>query len=199
MAKSLRRKLREISLEGAYSAEENARIILDERTSNLASREDVDLTALNAASNILVCRAGPERYGIALSDIAEIMSEQTCVPVPDGPPALVGLLGRRGHLVSVIDLCVALDIACSSVDARFKHFVLLRRNHPRIALRVEEAQGVRSATSITREGVDTFRADAVIGYAAVNANEVEDEFIVSMIDVESLIRPFLPAFPISGV
>ena len=114
MARSLRRKLREINLEGAYSSEENARLILEERTRNLAARRPVAADPTTMAAPVLICVAGTELYGIPLADIAEILPAQTCVPIPDGPAALVGILGRRGRPVSVIDLSTALSMSASS-------------------------------------------------------------------------------------
>lgn len=198
MARSLRRKLREINLEGAYSSEENARLILEERTRNLAARRPVAADPTTMAAPVLICVAGTELYGIPLADIAEILPAQTCVPIPDGPAALVGILGRRGRPVSVIDLSTALSMSASSKTV-FDHFVLLRREKPRVALRVERAQGVVAATSLTSEDGQAFRNDAVIGYAEIPAGSSDKERVVSLIDVERLIRPFLPASPVSGV
>ena len=198
MARSLRRKLREINLEGAYSSEENARLILEERTRNLAARRPVAADPTTIAAPVLICVAGTELYGIPLADIAEILPAQTCVPIPDGPAALVGILGRRGRPVSVIDLSTALSMSASS-ETVFDHFVLLRREKPRVALRVERAQGVVAATSLTSEDGQAFRNDAVIGYAEIPAGSSDKERVVSLIDVERLIRPFLPASPVSGV
>ena len=198
MARSLRRKLREINLEGAYSSEENARLILEERTRNLAARRPVAADPTTMAAPVLICVAGTELYGIPLADIAEILPAQTCVPIPDGPAALVGILGRRGRPVSVIDLSTALSMSASS-ETVFDHFVLLRREKPRVALRVERAQGVVAATSLTSEDGQAFRNDAVIGYAEIPAGSSDKERVVSLIDVERLIRPFLPASPVSGV
>jgi purine-binding chemotaxis protein CheW len=198
MAKSRRRKLREINLKGAYSAEENARLILEERTRNLAARQTVDVAPEIPALSVLVCKAGVERYGLTLSDVAEVLPAQTCVPVPDGPPALVGILGRRGYPVSVIDLGTALGTP-TSPDAIFHHFVLLRREHPRVALRVERAQGIAAATSLTSEEGQRFRNEAVIGYAETPTDTASQERVLSLLDVERLIRPFLPASTVSGV
>jgi purine-binding chemotaxis protein CheW len=198
MAKSLRRKLREINLEGAYSSEENARLILDERTRNLAARR-VAAAPTAMATPVLICVAGPERYGIPLADIAEILPAQTCVPIPDGPSALVGILGRRGRPVSVIDLAIALGMSATSSETVFDHFVLLRREQPRVALRVERAEGVVAATSLTPEDGQAFRNDAVIGYAEFRSGAADQEPVLSLLDVDRLIRSFLPTYPVSGV
>ncbi|MDF2812452.1 MAG: chemotaxis protein CheW [Microvirga sp.] len=199
MAKSLRRKLREISLEGAYSAEENARLILEERTQHLAARRLVDPAPKVAARLVLVCSTGGERYGIALDEIAEVLPVQTCVPVPEGPPALVGFFGRRGHLVSVIDLGGALGTSAAPTDAVFHHLVLLRREHLRVALRVERAQSVTPATPLAAEEGQTFRSEAVTGYAEAEFGASGRGRVLSLLDVERLIRPFLPPSPVSGV
>lgn len=192
MAKSLRRKLREIHLEGAYSAEENARLILEERTRMLAARQPAEVEPAIAAAPVLVCQAGGERYGIALTDVAGILPAQPCVPIPGGPPALVGILGRRGYPVSVIDLGAALNLP-SPPDGIFHHFVLLRREHPRVALRVERAESVVAARPLASEEGHAFRSEAVIGYADMQSSPSDENHVLSMLDVERLLRPLLPS------
>jgi len=201
MAKSLRRKLRQISRTGTLSAEERMRRILDERTQRLAARREGKTAPASETLEVLACKAGREHFGIPLAAVSEILPFQACLPVPNGPAALVGLLGRNGQLVSVIDLSAALGMAPAS-DEEGRHLVLLRRSSPRIALRVDRAQGVETATPIAHEEGRGFRNEAVTGYAEFGSDVADQERILSLLDIDRLLRPFLlslPASPVSGV
>ncbi|MGO4570424.1 chemotaxis protein CheW [Microvirga sp. 2TAF3] len=197
MAKSLRRKLREINRAGTISAEERARLILDDRTERLASRSGNRETATVAAVQVLICEAGRETYGLPIEAVAEVLPFRACLPIPDGPPALVGLFGRGGHLISVIDLGLALGIGPAAENGS-QHLVLLRRDPMRIALRVARAHGVAAATPITTEESGGFRKESVIGYAEIRSGVVGQERILSLLDIDRLLSPFLSSLPVSG-
>lgn len=197
MAKSLRRKLRQINRTGIFSAEERARQILDERTERLAARSEKRAVAVPELSKVLICEAGRESYGIPLDAVVEVLPARECLPVPEGPPALVGLLGRNGQLVSVIDLAAALGIT-GAPEKGGRHFVLLRRSAPRIALRVDHARGVEAVVAVAAEDGNDFRKEAVIGYAKTRSDVADRERILSLLDIDRLLRPFLSPFPASG-
>ena len=96
MAKSLRRRLRQIDRTRLLSAEERARLLLDERTERLARRTDRGAGTAAETTRVLVCHVGQEYYGLPLDAIAEVLPFKTPVPVPGGPAALVGVLGLSG-------------------------------------------------------------------------------------------------------
>jgi purine-binding chemotaxis protein CheW len=181
------------------SAEERVQQILDERTENLALRRKDAATPIQALSHALVCGAGRERFGIPIEAVAEVLPSQAIVPVPDGPPALVGLFGRGGRLVSVIDLALALGFESSSTDDESHHFVLLRRDQPQVALKVERAYAVADIVPLTGEEATGFRTEAVTGYARVQSDPAGQADTLSLLDTERLLRPFLTASPDSGV
>lgn len=197
MAKSLRRKLRQINRSGIFFAEERTRQIFDERTERLAARPEKQAIPAPEPSKILICEAGRESYGIPLDVVAEVLPSRECLPVPEGPPALVGLLGRNGQLVSVIDLGVALGIPGTTENGG-KHFILLRRSAPRIALRVDHARGVEAVVAVASEKGGDFRKEAVIGYAKAQSDVADQERILSLLDIDRLLRPFLSPFPAPG-
>ena len=198
MAKSVRRKLRQIERGRIRSAEERVQHILDERTERLASRRKDGASPAQALHRALVCGAGRERFGIPIEAVAEVLPPQKYLPVPDGPPALVGLFGRGGRLVSVIDLARALGIEPSSAENGSHHFILLRRDQPQVALRVERAHAVADVLILTGEEATGFRSDAVTGYARLQDNAADRTDILSLLDPERLLRPFLPSIPASG-
>lgn len=197
MAKSLRRRLRQMNRAKILSAEERAQLILDERTERLASRAIGETPAIVDTIEVLVCGVGSERYGIPLPAVAQIMPDQTCVPVLDAPPALVGILGRNNHLISVIDLGRALGSSSMSQDepssGGSRHLVLLRRERPRIALRVDRAYGVFAVVPLTSDRARNARNEAVIGYAEAASSFADQERVLSLVDVERLLHPFLPS------
>ncbi|MCB8819638.1 chemotaxis protein CheW [Microvirga rosea] len=190
MAKTARRKLRQISRSGALSAEERARRILDERTQALAARSGSGPSPSADVERVLICTIGREHYGIPIDAVAEVLPFQECLPLPEGPPALVGLFGRSGQLVSVVDLGRALGLAAPSEDGG-RHLVLLRRSSPRIALRVDRAEGVETVTRIVHEENGGFRKEAVTGYAESSTDIADQERILSLLDLDRLLRPFL--------
>ncbi|MDF2688940.1 MAG: chemotaxis protein CheW, partial [Microvirga sp.] len=114
MKRALQRKLINVARTKARSAEERARQILDERTARLAERGG--LKPVVEPDRALICAAGGEHFGISLDAVAEILPFRECVPVPDGPPAMIGVFGRNGQLVSVLDLALALGLQPSATE-----------------------------------------------------------------------------------
>ena len=198
MEKSVRRTLRQMERIRIRSAEERMQQILDERAERLAARQNEASAPTEALPRALVCGAGRERFGLRVEVVAEVLQPQNCMPVPDGPPALIGLFGRGGQLVSVIDLALALGIEPSS-DNEDHHFVLLRRDQPQVALRVERAYAVADILPLTGEEATGFRNDAVIGYGKVRSGPADHDETLSLLDTERLLRPFLPTSSVPGV
>jgi len=193
MAKSFRRQLRQIDRARTLSAEERTRLILDERTRRLAGRSSGPSESAEETAQVLICEAGPERYGIPLGAVLEVLPYQTCVPVPDAPQALVGVFGRNGHLVSVIDLGQVLGAGSASPESGSQHLVVLRRDKPRIALRVDRAHAVTAVSPLAPDRAGAFRNDAVIGYAEARHGFADQDRVLSLLDIDRLIRPFLPS------
>lgn len=199
MARSVRRKLKQIERGRIRSAEERVQHILDERTESLALRRKDEAGPVQALPRALVCGAGRERFGIPIETVAEVLPPQKVMPVPDGPPALVGLFGRGGRLVSVIDLALALGIKPSFTEDGEYHVVLLRRDQPQVALRVERAYAVADIHLLMAGEVTGFRTEAVTGYARVQDAAGDSADTLSLLDTERLLRPFLSPSPVPGV
>jgi purine-binding chemotaxis protein CheW len=197
MAKSLRRRLRQIDRTGLLSAEERTRLLLDERTERLARRTDRGAATVAETTRVLVCGVGQEYYGLPLDAIAEVLPFKAPVPVPGGPAALVGVIGLSGQLVSVIDLGAALGQSPALTEGVNQHVVLLRRDQPRVALRVDRALGVEDVAPLTTEQDREFRNDAVVGYAKSDLGFADRERVLSLLDVDRLLQPLLPSSPAS--
>lgn len=189
MAKQLRKKLKEIGRTAVMSAEERLRYILDARTRDLAARPAIENQdgADSGTIQVLVCATGRERIGLPVEAVAEVLPYRNSVPAADPVPGLIGYFGRGGHLVSVVDLGVALGTGDTATDG---HLVLLRRTHPRVALRVDRAHGIDAVSPLSSE-VATGDGDAIVGQAIVQAGFSGQEGIVSLVDIDRLLRPFL--------
>jgi chemotaxis-related protein WspB len=60
---------------------------------------------------LLTFTVGPNRYAIDVARIVELVPRVELRPIPHAPAFLAGLLGYRGNVVPVIDLCLLLDVA----------------------------------------------------------------------------------------
>ncbi|WP_404289010.1 chemotaxis protein CheW [Microvirga sp. RSM25] len=198
MANSVHGRLRLMERVRIRSAEERVQQILDERTERLAARRDATAPA-EALPRVLLCGTGRERFGLPIEAVAEVLPPQKCMPVPDGPPALIGLFGRSGLVVSVIDLALALGLEATSSEDEYAHFILLRREQPQVALRVERAYAVTDILPLTGEEAAGFRNDAVTGYGKTRSGPADQDEIVSLLDIERLLRSLLLSSSVPGV
>jgi purine-binding chemotaxis protein CheW len=198
VANSVHGRLRLMERVRIRSAEERVQQILDERTERLAARRDATAPA-EALPRVLLCGTGRERFGLPIEAVAEVLPPQKCMPVPDGPPALIGLFGRSGLVVSVIDLALALGLEATSSEDEYAHFILLRREQPQVALRVERAYAVTDILPLTGEEAAGFRNDAVTGYGKTRSGPADQDEIVSLLDIERLLRSLLLSSSVPGV
>lgn len=197
MKRALQRKLIQVERNKALSAEERGRQILDERTARLAERGS--LGPLVEPDRALICAAGGERFGLSLEDVAEILPFRECVPVPDGPPAMIGVFGRNGQLVSVLDLALTLGLQPTGDGDDAWHLVMLRQDQPQVALKVDRAYAVSDIAPLSESEAGTFRNEAVTGYAKTLSGFADEERVLSLLDTARLLRPFLPSTPVPGV
>ncbi|WP_298957966.1 chemotaxis protein CheW [uncultured Methylobacterium sp.] len=155
--------------------------LLDERAARLARRGAAAPAA--PTRRVLLCRAGPELFGLPLEAVAEVSAARSCTPVPGAPPALVGLSGRNGVLVSVLDLAACLGLAPAPDTAEAGHVVLLRREAPRIALRVARALGAVEATA--DEAAGRAARHGIAGHARAGGEGL------ALLDLDALLQPYL--------
>jgi purine-binding chemotaxis protein CheW len=55
-------------------------------------------------ARLLVFRVGAERFAVELAAVQEVIEPPALQPVPDAPPALLGITSVRGAMVPVYDL-----------------------------------------------------------------------------------------------
>jgi purine-binding chemotaxis protein CheW len=85
------------------------------------------------------------RYGIELSDIAEVIPQPHCSPVPGGPPQLAGVIQVRGEIRPVWALSRLLELP--EPDPNDMSYVLLLRSRTReFGVRAGAVEGIRSFT-----------------------------------------------------
>ncbi|WP_407525690.1 chemotaxis protein CheW [Methylobacterium oryzisoli] len=156
--------------------------LLDARSRRLAARGQA-APETRARLRTLVCQAGAERFGLPVAAVAEVALFRPCTPVPGAPPALIGLSSRGGALLSVLDLAAALGLDAEAPEDGRWHLVVLRRDNPRIGLRVERALAVIDAL------VDEPPGDRpVSGRALAGADDPEG---FPLVNLPALLRPFL--------
>lgn len=66
------------------------------------------------AKKYLVFKLNNNSYGVALSDVKEVIGVPTLVPVPQAPNYLLGLINLRGKVISAIDLKTKLNMSRSN-------------------------------------------------------------------------------------
>jgi chemotaxis signal transduction protein len=108
-----------------------------------------DRTTVEPGLAVMVWTLGQERFALPLADIASVFPGGRTTPVPGAPPALIGLASRRGRLINVVDPAAALGQGGRHADDG--HLLQLRGTHPRLALRVDRAEGV---TTLAKEDED---------------------------------------------
>jgi len=182
----------------AGRAAERARRIIGERTAALAARSDTASAAPDRL--VLACAVGREIHAIPLEAVAEVLPPRRIVPVPGAASPILGAIGLRGRLCSVIDLGAALGIgAAAGAEADAGHLLLLR-GAQRIALRVDRAIGVVAAAPLPdgREPSEMARR-GVSGYALARAGVATAEAtLVGLLDVDALLAPVLKNTSVPG-
>jgi purine-binding chemotaxis protein CheW len=94
---------------------------------------------------------------------------------------------------------MALGMEAASPDNESWHLVLLRREQPQVALRVDRADEVSPILPLPGDEVGGFRSEAIIGHAEAQSDSADQERILSLLDIDRLLRPFLSSSPVSGV
>ena len=91
---------------------------------------------------VLVFGLGRERYGLELSELAEVFAYRGCTAVPAAPSAVLGVINVRGDIRAVVDLRRLLDLP--SEENSTAGYVVMMRHHERpIGFRVDTIDGVR--------------------------------------------------------
>lgn len=169
--------------------------LLDQRTQALARPAQ---STAEKGEAILLCQAGGGSYGLSIGEIAEVIPFRPCVPVAGANPAMLGLFGRSGRMVSALDLAGALTTRPADTSSLDGHLLLVRGFNPPVALRVDRVIGtieVRRVASgdLADGGGDR---DAIIAYGQSLTDPAMP--LAALIDLARLLRPFLPSPSLIG-
>ena len=93
----------------AETGSDEVREILRRRRDSLALAQD-EADAI-AATSLLVCTVGQERYAVPVEAVREIQSGYSVARIPCAPEHILGVISVRGEIVSVTDLGVLLGVA----------------------------------------------------------------------------------------
>lgn len=115
--------------------------LLDARSLALARRGRSRI-AIGEKRSYLLCRAGGQPIGLALSEIGAVLADAPSTAIPAAPPALRGLVALSGAIVTVLDLAHALGLASEDEPSEPRHLIRLRGRNAAAALSVQRALGV---------------------------------------------------------
>lgn len=89
---------------------------------------------------VLRWHLGGESFALPLADIAQVVPLRRLTPVPGALSRLIGLASVRRRIVNVMDVAGLLGV---EADARAEgHLLVLKGPAPRLAVRVDRAEGV---------------------------------------------------------
>ena len=95
------------------------------RARQLAERP-ADRADAATTTAVLVFTLGTERYGIELTDLAEVLPYRGCTAVPGTPAALLGVINVRGDIRPVADLRGVPELRAADASAG-GYVVMLRQ------------------------------------------------------------------------
>jgi purine-binding chemotaxis protein CheW len=115
--------------------------VFGDRAARLA-KAHASATDASPAGRIFIFRLGLERYALALEDLAEVISNPRCTPVPGSSPRLAGVINRNGEIRPVWDLARFLQLAEKERGPR-GCVLLARKRGGEVGLWVDAAEAVR--------------------------------------------------------
>lgn len=120
------------------------RRIMDERARVLARRVNVTVEA--AGAELLFFSIGEEQMAIEVRFVLEIVALPEVTPVPDLPPAFLGVVNHNGEILPVIDLGVLTSDRPMGQGAKL--LVILGEHRREIGLAVHQTEQIATPTDI---------------------------------------------------
>ena len=168
-----------------------------DRTRALAAREEASKRQAPLRS-FLVCACGEDRYGLALAQVAQVLSARPITAVPGAPAALLGVVALSGRVLSVLGLARALGRG-GATEPGTGHLVVLRGSA--VALAVDRVEGVAAIAiadpdrpaagdALLDPAVAGLGTEAVSGYAPAKAGAGDGPGFVA-VDLPRLLRRYL--------
>ena len=112
------------------------------RTVELASRLEQARPATGTFP-VLAFTLGPERYGLALTELAGVLPLTRWTPVPGAPAELLGVINHRGRICCVLDLARLLGLPPRESLSEGAYILLLRGPGREVGLRVDSIEAIR--------------------------------------------------------
>ena len=137
-------------LQEAETALENALVadaakighVYRDRAIQMAKRHTETATDVRTI-RALVFSLGAETYGIAISELAEVLPSTRCTPVPRAAAEIAGVINLRGELRSVIDLRRLLSLP-PAADESASCILMLRNGGDEVGLKVGQVEKVQT-------------------------------------------------------
>jgi purine-binding chemotaxis protein CheW len=124
------------------SAEERQKI-LHARAQMLAGSGKAEALSPHLLLEVVEFVLGPEHYGIASSDIREILPLSEFTPLPCTPAFVLGLVNVRGQILSIINIKKLLDLPEKGLTDLNK-VIIVHSNRMELGILADGILGVRS-------------------------------------------------------
>jgi purine-binding chemotaxis protein CheW len=98
--------------------------------------------AVDGLLEVLVFEVGGQRYGLAASDVREIVRAAAIVPLPRAPAIVEGIVNVRGRVIPVLDIRQRFRLPAKKL-APSDHFVLAFAAEYVVALRADRVLELR--------------------------------------------------------
>jgi chemotaxis signal transduction protein len=125
--------------------------------------------------DLLVFRAGGERFAVALAGVDEVIDTGTITAFPQSPRTMLGVSEIRGSLVPVYTPGFALGV---EIGERKKIVVARARDGRRVGLAVDDAEGVMAFDFETL--VTTAAQGMLLGVSSRGS-------LLAVVDIEALV------------
>jgi purine-binding chemotaxis protein CheW len=99
---------------------------------------------------VVVFDLGPERYGLDIASVYEIIRHQSIAAVPRSPSFVRGVINLRGRIVPVVDVHARFDVAAPAVTGASR-IIVVEAAGTRVGLEVD---GVSEVLMIPADAVE---------------------------------------------
>lgn len=111
------------------------------RAKRLSQRPDATADGLNVLP-VIVLRLGKERYGVALSDVTEVLPRVRATLVPGAPAVCAGVINVHGEIRPVLDLRRLLGVE-SAPSGNLTRVILLCMDSREMGLQIDSVDQIR--------------------------------------------------------
>ncbi|WP_439888602.1 chemotaxis protein CheW [Pseudomonas sp. MBLB4123] len=150
---------------GVDAEERDARLL--ERSRQWAAPEEEEQA--EDWLEVLMFSIGGELYGIGSEHVAEVLPLAQYTPLPGTPPHVLGIVSVRGHIVSLLDLRVLLELPAGGLSDK-NFMAVLHGDQMEFGLLLDRVQGTarirRDAVQQQLANLSGVRARYLLGVTA---------------------------------